>query len=53
MDKLIDTVLDQIQQDVNMGDLTAIEELLRATSERALVAFLPEEKQAKFLEENG
>lgn len=44
MDKqeLIDLVLDQIQIDVGIGDLTAIEELLQFVPEQYLVGYLPE-----------
>lgn len=44
MDALTDAVLDQIQQDVDMGDFTAIEEMLRAVPTEALMNYLPEEK---------
>jgi hypothetical protein len=40
--ELIDLVLKEIARDVAMGDLTAIEELLRAVPEAALIAYLPE-----------
>lgn len=45
MDKqeLIDNVLAQIVIDVEAGDLTAIEELLKNVSEEDLKAFLVEE----------
>jgi len=39
---LIDKVLEQIRVDVERGDLTAIEELLRNVPEDALVSFLSE-----------
>ena len=39
---LIDRVLDQIQEDVEIGDLTAIEELLKQVPTEVLVNFLPE-----------
>ena len=39
---LIDAVLVQITEDVNMGDLTAIEEMLKQVSTQVLVDFLPE-----------
>ena len=48
MQDLIDAVLDQIQEDVNNGDMTAIEELLGNVDKKDLVAFLSEEKQADF-----
>jgi hypothetical protein len=40
--KLIDQVLDQILQDVAMGDLTAIEELIKNLPNKTLQGFLPE-----------
>lgn len=40
---LRDRVLEQIVQDVNNGDLTAIEELLVYCDEEALRQYLPEE----------
>ena len=45
MDKqdLINAVLEQIEHDVDMGDLTAIEELLASVPEANLKAYLPEE----------
>jgi hypothetical protein len=44
MDKqeLIDSVLDQIEIDVKIGDLTAIEELLQYIPEQYLMGYLPE-----------
>ena len=48
MQDLIDAVLDQIQEDVNNGDMTAVEELLGNVDKKDLVAFLSEEKQANF-----
>jgi len=39
---LIDTVLDQIVRDVNMGDVTAIEEMLKSCPTQVLVDYLPE-----------
>ena len=49
MNDLMDAVIEQIQKDVDNGDMTAIEELLGNVSKKDLVAFLSEEKQA----ENG
>jgi hypothetical protein len=43
----MDAVIAQIQEDVNNGDVTAIEELLGNVSKKDLVAFLSEEKQAE------
>ena len=39
---LIDRVLDQIVEDVNTGDLTAIEEMLKLVPTEVLVNYLPE-----------
>ena len=39
---LVDRVLEQIVEDVNMGDLTAIEEMLKLVPAEVLVNFLPE-----------
>lgn len=46
MDKqnLINLVLDQIINDINDYDLTAIEELLWKVDEKFLIAYLPEER---------
>ena len=41
--ELIDAVLDQIQNDIQNRDLTAIEHLLSFVPEDALIGFLPEE----------
>lgn len=49
-EELIIAVLEQIREDVSNGDLTAIEQLIEMQAPAALVNFLPEEKQAKFLE---
>ena len=40
LDKLIDKVLEQIQEDVNNADFTAIEELIKPLSEEQLQGFL-------------
>jgi hypothetical protein len=42
---LIDQVLDQIVQDVNNKDFTAIVEMLMELKDKTLIAYLPEEKQ--------
>ena len=39
---LIDQVLEQIVKDVNIGDLTAIEELIAFIPDDRLIAFLSE-----------
>ena len=40
--KLIDLVVEQIKQDLEANDETAICELLESVSEESLLAFLPE-----------
>jgi hypothetical protein len=42
---LLDQVLDQIVQDVNNNDFTAILEMLMELKDKTLIAYLPEEKQ--------
>ncbi len=42
---LLDQVLDQIVQDVQNKDFTAIHEMLMELSDKTLLAYLPEEKQ--------
>ena len=42
--KLIDAVLSQIVKDVESGDVTAIEELIRTVEHDRLVLFLPEDQ---------
>jgi hypothetical protein len=39
----IELALEQIVRDVEAGDLSAIEELLKFVPEKNLIAFLPEE----------
>lgn len=41
-ESLIDKVLIQIQNDLEAGDLTALEELLKFIPEDKLIGFLPE-----------
>ena len=41
-DSLIDRVLEQIKTDVEVGDVTAIEELLKQVPTQVLVDYLPE-----------
>ena len=43
--KLIDLVLKQIEKDIEQGDVTSIEEMLKGLTIKELVAFLPEEKE--------
>lgn len=40
--RLIDAVLEQIRQDVEVGDFTAIEELISQLPSDALMNYLPE-----------
>jgi hypothetical protein len=40
---LIDRVLDQIAQDLEGGDLTALEDLLKFVPREKLIGYLPEE----------
>jgi len=44
---LIDKVIEQICKDLDFGDTTALEELLRFTPEENLKGYLPEEEEAK------
>jgi len=41
----IDKVLEQIKKDVEAGDMTAIEELLRDVPDESLKSYLPEEEE--------
>ena len=41
-DRLIDAVLEQIKADIEAGDLTAIEEMIRLLPADVLMNFLPE-----------
>ena len=47
---LIDQVVDQIMRDIEMGDQTAIEELLKSCPEANLRGFLSEVEESKDLE---
>lgn len=40
--RLIDAVLEQIKSDIERGDVTAIEELIRELPTQNLINFLPE-----------
>jgi hypothetical protein len=42
---LMDQVLEQIVQDVNNKDFTALYEMLMELKDKTLIAYLPEEKQ--------
>jgi len=41
----IDKVMEQIKKDVEAGDMTAIEELLRDVPDESLKYYLPEEEE--------
>ena len=43
---LVDKVLEQIKKDVEVGDMTAVEELLRDVPDEILKSYLPEEEEA-------
>ena len=43
MDNLIDSVIEQIKEDIKDGDLTAIDELLRFVPKKNLIGYLPED----------
>lgn len=42
MDNLVDSVIEQIKEDIKDGDLTAIDELLRFVPKENLIGYLPE-----------
>jgi hypothetical protein len=44
--KLIDMVIEQIKYDINTGDVTAINELLRFVPDVNLIGYLPDEDDA-------
>jgi len=48
--KLIDKVLEQIKKDVAVGDLTAIDELLKSCPDKNLKAFISEFEYEKLFE---
>jgi hypothetical protein len=48
--KLIEAVVEQIKMDIEMGDVEAIEELLRFCPTKNLVNYLPEEDWEQFFE---
>ena len=43
MDNLVDSVIEKMIEDINDGDLTAIDELLRFVPKENLIGYLPEE----------
>jgi len=42
LDEVIGLVLEQIKKDVEVGDMTAIEEMLKSVNFGPLIAYLPE-----------
>jgi len=42
--EIIDQVIDQIKEDVGMGDMTAIEELLQNVPEKSMQSYLGEDQ---------
>lgn len=44
--ELLDAVLEQIRRDVEIGDFSCIEELLKFVPEENLKAYLPEKENA-------
>ena len=42
MDELVDKVITQIQLDIESGDVTALEELLKRVPAKVLESYLPE-----------
>ena len=49
-EELIDAVIEQIREDASKGDFTAVEALIETLDTNSLLNFLPEEKQADFLQ---
>jgi hypothetical protein len=49
--ELIDEVIEQIIEDVTIGDVTAIDELLQSTSVDSLVGYLAEGDAKKYIKE--
>ena len=48
MRRLIDRVIVQIQRDFAMGDVTALDELLKFIPKENLISFLPEDEWERF-----
>ena len=48
MSKLIDRVIEEIQRDFAMGDLTALDELLSFVPRENLIGYLPEEEWEQY-----
>jgi hypothetical protein len=51
MDELVDKVITQIQLDIESGDVTALEELLKRVPAKVLESYLPEVEME--LEDDG
>jgi len=47
MDKLIDLVIDQIAEDLQGADLTALEEMLRFVPKKYLIGYITEPVEGK------
>jgi hypothetical protein len=45
---LIERIVEEIKQDINNGDVTALEELLSFVPKENLIAYLPEEEWERF-----
>ena len=52
MKDLIDLVLEQMQEDISVGDFTAIEELVRSIPKDKLLAYLPEDMSNTYKQVN-
>jgi hypothetical protein len=48
MEKLIDRVIEEIRRDIEIGDVTSLEELLNFVPIKNLIAYLPEEEWSKY-----
>jgi len=48
--ELIERVVEQIKQDIENGDVEAVEELLKFCPTKFLVGYLPEEEWEKYFE---
>jgi len=50
--KVVDECIEQIKDDLLMGDETAIDEILKFVPDEYLLGFLAEEDSKKYLKEN-
>jgi hypothetical protein len=48
LDELVDRVIDHIKMDIEVGDLTAVDDLLKFCPIKNLIAYLPEEEWVEF-----